>query len=224
MEYRMIKIANISLAMGFSLALLVPVISQASPTTDVQTLQQTWDKINFQTSGNEAKLNALHELEKTAEQVVAANPNQAEPLIWEGIILSTDAGIVKSLSALGKVKQAKVLFEKAIQLNPNAMDGSAQASLGVLYYQVPGWPMAFGDNKKAEQYLKQALAISPNDIDSNYFYSDFLLKNKRPQEAITYLTTASKAPSRPNRDIADNGRHQQIEQALARAQKEAANG
>lgn len=220
----MIKIANISLAMGFSLALLVPVISQASPTTDVQTLQQTWDKINFQTSGNEAKLNALHELEKTAEQVVAANPNQAEPLIWEGIILSTDAGIVKSLSALGKVKQAKVLFEKAIQLNPNAMDGSAQASLGVLYYQVPGWPMAFGDNKKAEQYLKQALAISPNDIDSNYFYSDFLLKNKRPQEAITYLTTASKAPSRPNRDIADNGRHQQIEQALARAQKEAANG
>lgn len=224
MEYRMIKIANISLAMGFSLALLVPVISQASPTTDVQTLQQTWDKINFQTSGNEAKLNALHELEKTAEQVVAANPNQAEPLIWEGIILSTDAGIVKSLSALGKVKQAKVLFEKAIQLNPNAMDGSAQASLGVLYYQVPGWPMAFGDNKKAEQYLKQALAISPNDIDSNYFYGDFLLKNKRPQEAITYLTTASKAPSRPNRDIADNGRHQQIEQALARAQKEAANG
>ncbi len=220
----MIKIANISLAMGFSLALLVPVISQASPTTDVQTLQQTWDKINFQTSGNEAKLNALHELEKTAEQVVAANPNQAEPLIWEGIILSTDAGIVKSLSALGKVKQAKVLFEKAIQLNPNAMDGSAQASLGVLYYQVPGWPMAFGDNKKAEQYLKQALAISPNDIDSNYFYGDFLLKNKRPQESITYLTTASKAPSRPNRDIADNGRHQQIEQALARAQKEAANG
>lgn len=220
----MIKIANISLAMGFSLALLVPVISQASPTTDVQTLQQTWDKINFQTSGNEAKLNALHELEKTAEQVVAANPNQAEPLIWEGIILSTDAGIVKSLSALGKVKQAKVLFEKAIQLNPNAMDGSAQASLGVLYYQVPGWPMAFGDNKKAEQYLKQALAISPNDIDSNYFYGDFLLKNKRPQEAITHLMTASKAPSRPNRDIADNGRHQQIEQALARAQKEAANG
>lgn len=224
MEYRMIKIANISLAMGFSLALLVPVISQAAPTTDVQTLQQTWDKINFQTSGNEAKLNALHELEKTAEQVVAANPNQAEPLIWEGIILSTDAGIVKSLSALGKVKQAKVLFEKAIQLNPNAMDGSAQASLGVLYYQVPGWPMAFGDNKKAEQYLKQALAISPNDIDSNYFYGDFLLKNKRPQEAITYLMTASKAPSRPNRDIADNGRHQQIEQALARAQKEVANG
>lgn len=217
------KITTFSLIMGLSSALILPAISQAAPTTDIQTLQQTWDKINFQTSGNEAKLTALHELETIAEQVVAANPNQAEPLIWEGIILSTDAGIVKSLSALGKVKQAKVLFEKAIQLNPKAMDGSAQASLGVLYYQVPGWPVAFGDNKKAEQYLKQALAINPNDIDSNYFYGDFLLKNKRPQEAITYLTAAAKAPSRPNRDIADNGRRQQIEQALARAQKEAAN-
>ena len=185
---------------------------------DVSQLQQDWAHIKYQVSGKDAQLNAIHELEKTAESVVAANPNRAEPLIWQGIILATDAGIVKGISALGTVKQAKALFEKSLQLDPTALQGSAQTSLGSLYYQVPGWPVAFGDNEEAEKHLQAALKINPTGIDPNFFYGDFLLKAKRYDEAVKYLNIALQAPDRPNRQVADVGRRQEIKQALATAQ------
>lgn len=190
----------------------------ASLDTDVSQLQQEWAHIKYQVSGKDAQLNAIHELEKTAESVVAANPNRAEPLIWQGIILATDAGIVKGISALGTVKQAKALFEKSLQLDPTALQGSAQTSLGSLYYQVPGWPVAFGDNEEAEKHLQAALKINPTGIDPNFFYGDFLLKAKRYDEAVKYLNIALQAPDRPNRQVADVGRRQEIKQALATAQ------
>lgn len=192
----------------------------ASLDTDVSQLQQEWAHIKYQVSGKDAQLNAIHELEKTAESVVAANPNRAEPLIWQGIILATDAGIVKGISALGTVKQAKALFEKSLQLDPTALQGSAQTSLGSMYYQVPGWPVAFGDNEAAEKHLQAALKINPTGIDPNFFYGDFLLKAKRYDEAVKYLNIALQAPDRPNRQVADVGRRQEIKQALATAQAE----
>ena len=196
-------------------SLLAANVSMADVNSDVSQLQQEWARIKYQVSGKDEQLKALDYLEKTAAQAVAANPNRAEPLIWQGIILATDAGIVNGIAALGDVKQAKSLFEKAIKLDPKALDGSAQTSLGSLYYQVPGWPLAFGDNDKAEKYLKQALALNPKGIDANYFYGDFLLKAKRYDEAKQYLQTALQAPDRPNRQVADQGRRQEIRQDLA---------
>jgi len=37
------------------------------------------------------------------------------------------------------------------------MDGSAFVTLGSLYSMVPGWPIAFGNDLKAEQSLKKAM-------------------------------------------------------------------
>lgn len=201
-------------------AVSLPALSQASGMDDsLLDIQHEWERINYQVQGKDAKLQAIHELEKRAAQLTAANPDKAEPMIWEGIVLSTDAGIVRNMSALGKVKKAKSLLEKAIQINPTALDGSAQASLGVLYYQVPGWPISFGDDKKAEKYLQDALKINPNGIDPNYFYGDFLVKVKRYDEAVTYLNKALQAPARPNRQVADSGRRAEIKAALVKAQQ-----
>ncbi|QTR54167.1 MULTISPECIES: tetratricopeptide repeat protein [Thiothrix] len=205
--------------LGLCLIAVTTFSTLAHAAGDVAELQQEWARIKYQLSGKDAKLQAIHALEETAAQAVAANPNSAELLIWQGIILATDAGIVKGMSALGNVKQAKALFEKSLQLNPTALDGSAQASLGSLYYQVPGWPVAFGDDTKAEEHLKAALKINPNSIDANYFYGDFLLQAKRYDEAVTYLNAALNAPDRPGRQVADTGRRQEIKQALAKAQK-----
>lgn len=206
---------NMAVISGLSFSALT---QAANLDADVSQLQQEWAHIKYQVSGKDAQLNAIHELEKTAESVVAANPNRAEPLIWQGIILATDAGIVKGISALGTVKQAKALFEKSLQLDPTALQGSAQTSLGSLYYQVPGWPVAFGDNEEAEKHLQAALKINPTGIDPNFFYGDFLLKAKRYDEAVKYLNIALQAPDRPNRQVADEGRRQEIKQALATAQ------
>ncbi len=193
-----------------------PVLEQIAP------LQSEWARIKYQVADKEAKLTAIHALEGQAAQVTASNPARAEPKIWEAIILSTDAGIVKGMSALPKVNKAKELLETAEKINPNVLDGSAHTSLGSLYYQVPGWPVGFGDDKKAEEHLKMALQINPDGIDPNFFYGDFLLQDGRLEEAKTYLSRALQAAPRPGRELADAGRRQEIQAALTKIDQEAA--
>ncbi len=118
-----------------------------------------------------------------------------------------------------KVEKAKTLLEEADKIDAKALDGSAHTSLGSLYYQVPSWPIAFGDNKKAEEHLKMALQINPEGIDTNYFYGDFLLQDGRPEEAKTYLEKALLAKPRQGRELADAGRHQEIKVALAKTEE-----
>lgn len=65
-------------------------------------------------------------------------PNRADPKIWEGIVLSTEAGIGKGLSALSKIKKSKKLFKTPIRLDPTALNGSAHTSLSSLYDKAPG--------------------------------------------------------------------------------------
>ena len=177
----------------------VAVAPAADPVMEqISALQSRWAEIKYQIPSDDAKIEAIHQLEEQAAKITAANPSRAEPKIWEAIILSTDAGIVKGMSALSKVEKAKVLLEAADAINPNALEGSSHPSLGSLYYQVPGWPVGFGDDEKAEEHLKMALKINPNGIDPNYFYGDFLLQDDRPDEAKTYLERALMA--RPARD------------------------
>jgi len=180
----------------------------------IQELQQEWAVVKYQTAKDRQDA-AFTLLEAKAESAVQAYPQAAEPLVWEAIILSTHAGVSGGLGALSKVKQARVLLEKAASIEPNALHGSIYTSLGSLYYQVPGWPIGFGDDKKAEQYLKQALTQNPDGIDQNYFYGDFLRDQGRYKEAVTYLTKAINAAPRPHRELADQGRREEAKHVLA---------
>lgn len=210
---------------GYTQQTMAPTQQQVDPVAEqIAYLQQEWARIKYQVAGEDAKLDSIHKLENHAAKVSAAYPNRPEVLIWEGIILSTDAGIVKGMSALGKVKKAKGLFETALRIDPEALDGSAYTSLGSLYYQVPGWPIGFGDDDKAEKNLKQALSLNPNGIDPNFFYGDFLLQDGRYDEAKAYLERALQAPDRPSRELADAGRRQEIKAALAQVQEKMKDG
>ena len=153
-----------------------------------------------------------------AEQLVKRYPDAAELHIWAGIIRSTEAGASGGLGALGLVKQAKKELETALELNPLALDGSAYTSLGALYYQVPGWPLGFGDEQKAEWHLQRALAINPEGIDSLYFWGDYLHEQGRDAEARQALERALMAAPRPGRELADSGRRDDIRQLMSELQ------
>lgn len=171
----------------------------------IRALQNDWAAIQYQTPADQqaARFEALSQ---QAHALTTRYATRAEPHIWEGIILSSWAGAKGGLGALGLAKQAKAEYETAIQIDSKALDGSALNSLGVLYYKVPGWPVGFGDNKKAEALLQQALALNPDGIDPNYFYADYLVYRSRKSEAVPYLEKALKAPPRPGREVADEGR------------------
>ncbi|PJG58264.1 tetratricopeptide repeat protein [Aeromonas cavernicola] len=177
------------------------------------TVQQQWATCQYQQSGKE-KERCLETLSNQAEAASAKEPFRTDLLIWSAIVKSTWAGAKGGLGALGLVKEAKAKLELALKQDPKALDGSAYTSLGSLYYQVPGWPVGFGDDEKAEQLLKQALAINPTGIDPNFFYGDFLLDQGREAEAKTYLDKALAAPARPGREVADEGRKMEIRERL----------
>ena len=153
-----------------------------------------------------------------SQKVTNQYPGHAEPLIWEGIIEGTFAGVRNGISgqlaALSLVKSAKKSFDEAIKLNPNALNGSAYTSLGSLYYQVPPWPIAFGDNDKAKELLLKGLDLNPDGIDANYFYGDYLFKRGDLTKSEQVLKKALQAPAREGREGADEGRKKEINDLL----------
>jgi tetratricopeptide (TPR) repeat protein len=196
---------------------LYAVASYAEETADVQKLQTRWAEIKYKLPKNQQEQN-FASLVTEAEHSRMQN-NSASYLIWEAIIRSTYAGAKGGLGALDQVKQAKKLLEESIKLDPAAMNGSAYTSLGSLYYQVPGWPVGFGDDKQAKTMLLQGLRYNPDGIDSNYFYGDFLLHKKQYAEALVAFEKALRAAPRPGRELADEGRKQEIDAGIAEAKQ-----
>jgi tetratricopeptide (TPR) repeat protein len=185
----------------------------ASVEEDVLRLQQEWEKVKYLSPATQHE-KGFETLVKEAEKLAAKYPTRAEPIIWYGIIESSYAGAKGGLGALGHVKNAKKNFEKALEINANALDGSAYTSLGSLYYQVPGWPIGFGDDKKAAEYLKKGLSINPDGIDPNFFLGDFLFRSGDLAGAEKSLRKALQAPNRTGRQVADDGRRKEINQLL----------
>lgn len=210
-------------ALILSLALISVLCPNAEAADKLQNalsnLEYEWATAKYKLPTKSAKLNELSKLEEKADTIARDNPRSADAKIWQAIILATHANVTKSLSGLPKVEKAKELLEESLKINPRAMEGSAHMTLGSLYYQVPGWPISYGDDDKAEEHLKAALAINPNGLDTNYWYGAFLLDDKRPAEAVTYLQKALAAPVRPKRQIADEGRKHEVLKAIADAEK-----
>lgn len=197
---------------ALALVFLLPFLpAHAESLRDVQ---HDWAQANYQLTG-EAQENALETLSARLAATIAESPTDAEMLIWDGIVKSTLAGKKGGLSALSLVKAARDSLEAAINIDPNALNGSAYTSLGALYYQVPGWPLGFGDDKKARKLLEKSVALNPQGIDNNYFYGDFLLHEKEYDAARTALEKALDAPDRPDRPVADTGRREEIKNLLA---------
>lgn len=198
----------------------VPTVGTASPMDrDLNGLMEEWAHIKYEVPDKNEQEQQMGALMSKASTVTKIYHERAEPYIWEAIITSTQAGIVGGLGALGYAKDAKKILEQAEAINPRALDGAIYTSLGALYYQVPGWPIGFGDDEKARAYLERARTMSPDDIDSNYFYGEFLIDQGEYAKAIAVLEHALAAPDRPNRPIADAGRRAEIRQSIAMAKK-----
>jgi tetratricopeptide (TPR) repeat protein len=205
-----------SIALGTLLA-LSGLVQAAGPEEMVRPIQDRWAEIKYRLPEKE-QADQYHVLAQEARKLAESNPNAPEPLVWEGIVLSTEAGAKGGIGALSLAKEARKRLEEALKLNDKALAGSAYTSLATLYAQVPGWPVGFGDKERAEKYFKASLAINPEGIDPNFFYGEYLVGRDRLNEARAHLETALKAPPRPGRELADSGRRQEIQALLKKIQ------
>ncbi len=202
-----------------ALVMLVGIACAAEPGTPMTVVQlrDRWAQINYQTSKPQRQT-AFEALASQAAKTRQAQPRDAGALIWEGIVLSSLAGEKGGMGALSLVKQARADFEAALKIDPNALQGAAYTSLGALYYQVPGWPLGFGNDDTAATMLKKGLAVDPNGIDANYFYGDFLRDQKNWQGAQAAFEKAIAAPARTGREVADAGRRAEATAKLKEVQ------
>ncbi len=197
---------NFAFLSVFLLVLAVPpACAEVQTDTALTGVQKEWAHIKYRLPKKQRK-DAFRKLYARAGQIRIAHPDKGEALLWEGIILTDYAGEQGGIRALQMIKQSRKLFEKALNTNPHIAHGAVYIQLGNLYFEVPGWPLGFGDMGKARILLDKGLSISPDGLDANYFMGKFLLKQKKYHKAARYLRRALAAPLLPGRIIADTGR------------------
>jgi tetratricopeptide (TPR) repeat protein len=207
-------------SLAFAVALLpaaLPALAEEAPFSgELAGIQQAWDQANYQSADARDKERQLEALSARSEALARQYPQRAEPLVWQGIVLSTYAGAKGGLGALSLAKKSRDCLLQAARIDPAALRGSAYTSLGALYSKVPGWPVGFGDDDKAGDYLRKALQLNPDGMDPNYFFGEWLYDQGKYPQALEYLQKALTAPPRPERPIGDAGRRAEINALMAK--------
>ena len=207
------------LAMVVPGLVLASVVASADAFDDgLLDIQHRWAQANYEISGKEQK-KAFEALLADARRFSGSHPERAEALVWHGIVASSYAGVKGPFGAMSLAKEAREKLLAAEALDPDTLDGSVYTSLGTLYYKVPGGIIGFGDKSLAREYLEKALRVNPHGIDPNYFYADYLCEQKQYSAARAALLKAQRAPDRPGRQLADEGRRREIAELLSQVER-----
>lgn len=198
------------------ITLISTLLASAHAATDpvAAELSSQWAQITYQQPQPKQK-QLLKPLYLRAQQTAGQHSGNAEVLSWAGIITASYAGAKGGLGALKLAREAREYLQAAIEIDPEALNGGARTSLGVLYYQVPPWPVGFGNTNRAEKLLAESYRKHPSNLDVLFFYADFLHRQKRFDGARKILQKAQALSVRPHREVADRGRHQQVAEKLA---------
>ena len=203
----MLKILRFVTALGGIMSATVSAGAQ-----DLAGLTQAWADLKYHHLHDPGALQAAETLERQAA-VLSAQENSTAARVLQADVLCLTAEILHSLNSLGKVRQARDILLEAEKQAPD--DADVLTRLGSLYYEVPSWPIGFGDHKKADAYLRRALDLDPRGRDANFFMGDFLLQSGQAADAVPYLERAHAAPQQDTEF--DRGRHDEIDAVLKKA-------
>lgn len=204
-----------------ALTILVPVAGiaiESGVQQQVLTLRDEWADIFYRLPADE-QAEKFETLLPRVHALVERYPLEAEPLVLEAHVLCTFAAAEFGFGSLSKVARARDLLLKSIAIDPTAVHGSAYVTLGNLYYRLPRWPISYGDDDRARQYLETALKLFPDELDTNYFYGDFLMGQGEFRQAIPYLEKAEKAPIRGQSRLSDLKLKAELKYRLKAAQE-----
>lgn len=186
-------------------------------------LARDWEHVKLQVIDHDDQERQMGGLAQRAEKLAKQYENVADPMIWLGILDSEQAALANEngspLKAWGLAKRARDILEAVEKTDPVTMDAGAPTTLGLLYDQVPGFPIGFGDKIKARQYLQEAMRNAPNALDVNYFYGDFLHREGEITEAIKILEHALTLPELSNRPNWDKSLRIKIRKTLSEQQQ-----
>lgn len=197
---------------AWSFAVVALLFSGMAFAASIDDVRAEWEAVSVAPAGDkEARLSKLAE---TTEALVGANANSAEAQTWHGIVLAGLAREQSKLAGLRTIKKARTALETATELDPNGLDGSAYVTLGAMYAQVPGRPIAFGNTKTAEEMFKKALSVRSTGPDVYSYYANFLADQKRTDEAKQFAQKAVAESPRAGRTNSDGELIKEAQQLL----------
>ena len=201
----------IAAAMGTAVA-LSPLTATAFE-GELFSLKNRWEHTVTDMPANERE-STLKTLAGEVEQLVEEHQDEADVLVWQGIILASYARERGGLGALGTAGDARDALEKAIEIDPQGLNGSAYVTLGALYDRAPGRPLGFGNSETAERMFQRALEIRPDGIDVNYYYAAFLKEEGNEQAAREHAQRAVNGNARESRQVSDEALRRDAETLL----------
>jgi tetratricopeptide (TPR) repeat protein len=148
----------------------------------------------FETPDGDPRVKAFAAVRQHAADLAKQYPQRPEPLVFEAWALIDQSIAVNGLSSLGLLKQARQKLEAALAIDAN--NGAANSTLGSLYFNVPKWPLSFGDKKKGRAYSQKAIAIDPTSGWQNLDYAKCLFKDEDYSGAVKHATITLQAPTR----------------------------
>lgn len=218
----MTRLARLTLPLAFASVMAPAILPTAavaqaqgqSMREGVNHIRAGWEHISYEVRGSSTQTRQLDALATEAATLVSRYPNQAEPLLWQGIVVSEQANRANILHQLSLARRAHTILSRAYAISPDAGNGAVAMSLAVLLYKVPGSPIGFGDDQRAGQLLRHALQLDPNGLDANYFYADYLHDQGDDAGAARYARRALQAAHDASRPVWDAGRRREVNALL----------
>lgn len=87
-----------------------------------------------------------------------------------------------SFAAYRLVHQVERQFKTAAELDVTFDHAGPARTLGLLYFQAPGWPLSVGSKTKARQWLNRAVEVDPNYPGNQLNLAEAQLKWREPKE------------------------------------------
>lgn len=134
-------------------------------------------------SDKERRIQLFENAIETADQALALNANDVRGLFWKAAAMgkiAEDSGIINALRMLRPMES---MLLKVIELDEHYENAGAHRALGRMYHQLPGFPISFGSNRKAQMHLKRAHELFPRDVITRAFYAELLYDSGRKAEA-----------------------------------------
>ncbi len=208
------KSSRFGLVALLALAALPSMANTANIDAELQALIRAYDAALYDSANKDVRIKSFDALIQRAERLVQQHPTRGEPLVWKGLAQAEKSGAEGSLSL---VKQARKTLESAVAITPNAYAADAYSGLGSIYANVPGFPIGFGDKKKAREYFHKALAINAASMRVNVNYAQLLFKQDDYAGALKHATVAINAPPRAGREKADKAARETAESLIVKA-------
>ncbi|HLI84104.1 MAG TPA: tetratricopeptide repeat protein [Bryobacteraceae bacterium] len=153
------------------------------------------------------------------ERAVAAEPRNADYVLWLARTYGRRAEMANPLSALGQASKARQYFENAVELNPRHID--ALNDLLDFYLQAPG--IAGGGMEKAERVVGMIGRVDA--AEGQWAQAKLDEKRKEWNSAEQHLRRSVELGPQPGRFVAlarllaKRGRYEESDRELARAQQ-----